>query len=110
MNDKVFTGADCKILQYVEYKKEICEDVIDIVDILGHTLFNKSVSSNFIMINLEKDRERYDSAIEEFKKLTISNFVHLKGTYWKDKRVLEKDLMFVKRFLKQFIPTTNTMP
>ena len=102
------TGVDAKLLQYDHNAKTVSDKIINLQEIIGKTLFKKEVDCNCIMINLEKDVERYHNTLEEFKKISINNFVHLKGTYWKNKEQLEQDMSFIKEFLKQFIPEIDT--
>lgn len=102
------TGVDAKLLQYDHNARVISDKIINLQEIIGKTLFKKEIDCNCIMINLEKDVERYHNTLEEFKKISLNNFVHLKGTYWKDKEKLEQDMTFIKEFLKQFIPDIDT--
>ena len=83
----IATGVDAKILQYEENAIDISDDTIDIIELLGG-------KQNCILINMEKDVHRYQSSIEQLKKVSIQNFVHLKGTNGrnKNKESLEKDL------------------
>ncbi len=96
-------GVDAKILQYEENAEEICTDQINLPKLLGG-------ASNFVLINLEKDKDRYQSAVNEFRKVSVSKFTHLFGTWWKNRRVMEEDLTSVLAFLKQFNEDVNTAP
>ena len=93
----IATGVDAKILQYEENALEISDDKIDIIEILGG-------KQNCILINMEKDVHRYHNSIEQLKKVSIQNFVHLKGTDGreKNKKSLEKDLTYILNFISQF--------
>jgi len=55
---------------------------------------------------MEKDVHRYQSSIEQLKKVSIQNFVHLKGTNGrnKNKESLEKDLTYILNFISKFNP------
>ena len=102
---RVRTGVDAKLLQYEANARNICETKIDLKSILETYLFeSEKLNYNCVMINLEKDVERYHTSVNELKKISFNNFVHLKGTYWKEKAVMEKDLTFIIEFLKQFNP------
>jgi hypothetical protein len=89
------TGTDVKQLQYEINIKEVCNDKINLKNILN-------IENNLIIINIEKDTKRYDSAVEEIKKLSFDGFVHLKATYWKEKDKMKLDLIFILDFLKKF--------
>ena len=99
---RIATGVDAKILQYEEHAKTICTDKIDLVDILSEHLFKKDLSQNCILINMEKDVVRYTTSVEELKKISLTKFVHLKGTNGKEKKYIQSDLSFILEFLKQF--------
>jgi len=93
----IATGVDAKILQYEENAVDISDDKIDLIEILGG-------KQNCILVNMEKDVDRYKSALKQFEKVSIKNFVHLKGTDGrnKDKKYLENDLTHILQFLSQF--------
>ena len=93
----IATGVDAKILQYEENAIDISDDTIDIIELLGG-------KQNCILINMEKDIHRYHNSIEQLKKVSIQNFVHLKGTDGrnKNKESLEKDLTYILNFISQF--------
>lgn len=101
---RVRKGVDAKLLQYDMNATVIDDRQIDIIDIIGTYLFKEKVEPNCIMINLEKDGDRYANTVKELKKLSIDKFVHLKGTYWRNKQQMETDMTFVVDFLKQFHP------
>ena len=102
---KARKGVDAKLLQYTADLSNTCHTKIDLRDILESHLFKgEKLNHNCAMINMEKDAQRYHNTVDELKKLSIEKFVHLKGTYWKDKPVMEKDLTFIVEFLKQFNP------
>ena len=102
LRDKIFYGVDAKILSYDEDETNKCFDKIDLIDIIGKSLFKKPVSTNCILINLEKDLQRYKNTLDEFQKISLDKFVHLKATYWKDKPQLAEDMSVVLEFLKKF--------
>ena len=91
--DSYKSGTDVKILQYESFSKNRCNNVINLIQLL-----EKDVT-NCIMINMEKDKMRYDSCIEEFKKISLKTFVHLKSTYWKEKDKLLNDMIYILDFL-----------
>lgn len=97
IKNHIATGVDAKIMQYEENAVNISDDQIDLIEILGG-------KQNCILINMEKDVERYKTSIKQFEKVTIKNFVHLKGTDGrnKDKKYLENDLTYILEFLSQF--------
>ena len=101
---KVNNGTDIKIIQYENFVSDCCSNIIDLKNILETTLFKEKIDTNVILINIEKDEKRYTSAVNEFKKLSIDNFVHLKATYWKEKEKLVNDMGLVIDFLKKFNP------
>jgi len=97
IRNHIATGVDAKILQYEENAQNISDDKIDLVEILGG-------KQNCILINMEKDVQRYHTSVEQLKKVSIQNFVHLKGTDGrsKNKESLEKDLTYILNFISQF--------
>ena len=97
IRNHIATGVDAKILQYEENALEISDDKIDLIEILGG-------KQNCILINMEKDVERYHTSVEQLKKVSIQKFVHLKGTNGrnKNKEFLEKDLTYILNFISQF--------
>jgi GR25 family glycosyltransferase involved in LPS biosynthesis len=103
----IATGVDAKILQYEEHAENISDDRIDIVEILSKDVFKKPLKQNCVLINIEKDTKRYFDSIEQLKKVSIQNFVHVKGTDGKKKEALETDLSFILEFLSQFNPEIN---
>ncbi len=107
---RVRTGVDAKLLQYDTNSRNVCERQIDLVKILETHLFKEKLKTNCIMINLEKDVDRYKKAVDELKKVSINNFIHLKGTWWKEKSTMEKDLTMIKEFLKQFNSEIDDVP
>jgi GR25 family glycosyltransferase involved in LPS biosynthesis/predicted Ser/Thr protein kinase len=97
IKNHIATGVDAKILQYEENALEISDDRIDLIEILGG-------KQNCILINMEKDVQRYHTSVEQLKKVSIQKFVHLKGTDGrnKNKESLEKDLTYILNFISQF--------
>ena len=87
------TGVDAKIMQYEENAINISDDTIDFPSLLGGT-------QTYVLINMEKDVERYKTSVEQLKKLSIQNFIHLKGTDGKSKNQLEGDLTLILQYLK----------
>ena len=97
-------GTDIKQFQYDFFAFSKCSNVINFKSILEEKIFKKEIKSNFILINIEKDVKRYISATNEYKKLAITDFIHLKATYWKEKEKLITDLKFILEFMIQFNP------
>jgi len=99
IKDHIATGVDAKILQYEENAVNISDDTIDIIELLGG-------KQNCILINMEKDVQRYHTSVDQLKKVSIQKFVHLKGTDGrnKNKESLEKDLTYILNFISQFNP------
>jgi len=97
IKNHIAIGVDAKIMQYEENAHNISDNQIDIHSLLGG-------KQNCILINMEKDVQRYHTSIEQLKKVSIQNFVHLKGTDGrnKDKKYLEDDLTYILQFLSQF--------
>lgn len=104
IKDKRLIGVDVKRFQYEEYANNLSDKKINIKEIIEDNLFKRKIDMNCIMINLEKDYKRYENTINEFKKISLNNFSHLKATYWKDKKQLINDLSFVLNFLSDFNP------
>ena len=99
IRNHIATGVDAKILQYEENALEISDDKINLIEILGG-------KQNCILINMEKDVQRYHTSVDQLKKVSIQNFVHLKGTDGrnKNKESLEKDLTYILNFISKFNP------
>ena len=108
--NKIFYGTDAKILQYETDHLEKCHNKIDLIQILSDSLFKKSVDTNCIMINLEHQDKRYHTTLKELQKLSLTKFVHLKGSYWKNKEQFSDDLNNVLTFLKKFNSTVSDNP
>ena len=108
--NKIFYGTDAKILQYETDHLEKCHNKIDLIQILSDSLFKKSVDTNCIMINLEHQTKRYHTTLKELQKLSLTKFVHLKGSYWKNKEQFSDDLNNVLTFLKKFNSTVLDNP
>jgi hypothetical protein len=103
-DSKIATGADVKQLQYAPFVINQVSDKINLTKIIDDTFFpnKQNNKSNLLLINLEKDEIRYHSAVDEFSKLSLSGFVHIKGTYWKDKDKMVNDMSYVIDFLSKF--------
>ena len=105
---RIFHGVDVKRFQYEEYATNLSDKQINLQELISQSLFdNKQIDMNCLMINIEKDTQRYERTIEEFKKVSISNFSHLKATYWKERNNFCNDLTFVLDFLKDFNSEIN---
>ena len=105
--DIISSGTDAKQFQYEYFAFSNCNNSINFKSILEEKIFKKEVKSNFILINIEKDVMRYVSATNEYKKLTVTDFIHLKATYWKEKDKMITDLKFIIEFMSQFNPLIN---
>jgi GR25 family glycosyltransferase involved in LPS biosynthesis len=104
------TGADAKQLQYEYFAEDRCYNNINLTQILTNQYFQVTDTipyNNCVMINILKDTVRYHSAIKELEKLSISQFVHLKATYWKHKTDMLTDLKLILSFLSNFNPNIN---
>lgn len=103
-NEEYLSGTELKILQYEEWMKPKDVSNISRTNIQGlvDKLFQKI--QNCLIINIEKDMERYHHTVNELEKVSIENFVHLKATYWKDRSNFNNDLNSVVNFLRQFHP------
>uniref|UniRef100_A0A6C0EXW1 Protein kinase domain-containing protein n=1 Tax=viral metagenome TaxID=1070528 RepID=A0A6C0EXW1_9ZZZZ len=101
---QISSGTDAKQFQYDYFAINKCTNQIDLKNILEQYIFKKPIKSNFILINIMKDAKRYHSAVNQYKTLSITNFVHLKATYWKEKAKFTNDLKFILEFMEQFNP------
>lgn len=103
-NIRETTRAEVKLLQYEEFVHVKSLNTINLCKLFEDHLFKKELHDNCIVINIEKDQARYNSALEELKKLSITQFVHLKATYWKETDNFIKDLNSILSFMKYFNP------
>jgi hypothetical protein len=78
---KIYRGIDAKILQYEENAIDLCHNEIDIKEIIENNLIKKPTNHNCIMINIEKDEERYHSTIEQLKKIKVDHFNGFESVY-----------------------------
>jgi len=101
-------GVDVKVMQYEENARTHCEDIIDLHELIETHLFKRPCNGCCMVINLEKDYERYLGAVEELKKISIRDFRHVKGTYWKNREQFQTDMSYVLSFLQDFTPIKNT--
>lgn len=98
----VNTGTDVKKFNYVSNKNTSIITTMNFNELFQDKFFpNSSTNINAVLINLEKDVYRYESAIGEFKKLNIENFVHLKATYWKNRDNFIQDMNNIIDFIKE---------
>lgn len=107
--DTVAKGIDAKLLQYDTKNIVKCFDTINITNVLN-TYFNKNtdkIFNNACVINILKDKYRYDSVVDELKKISIYNFMHIKATYWKERKKFESDMTLILKFLRQFNENVN---
>ena len=95
LRNHLATGVDAKIMQYEENAINISDDTIDFPSLLDGTQI-------YVLINMERDTERYKTSVEQLKKLSIQNFVHLKGSDGKKKIQLEEDLTYILNFLSDY--------
>ena len=102
----VHNGTDVKKLQYKinhEPNKNSEIKYFDINQSIRKLFFPKTNQlQNVILINIESDTHRYSNAITEFKKLLITDFVHLKATYWKQTEQFLFDMEYIINFLIKF--------
>ena len=95
LRNHLATGVDAKIMQYEENAINISDDTIDFPSLLNGT-------QTYILLNMERHVERYKTSVEQLKKLSIQNFVHLKGSDGKKKNQLEGDLTLILQYLKLY--------
>jgi tRNA A-37 threonylcarbamoyl transferase component Bud32 len=96
-------GTDIKLLQYDVFSQNICENPINLIDIIKTYLFNnQEINTNILVINILKDEYRLKSFNDEIKKLNIKKYVHLIATYWRETDNFINDMNYVYDFLKQF--------
>ncbi len=129
LKNKIFTGTDVKQLQYEENAVNLCYNHINLNNILENKKKDndndkkdndkndkkdndkkdndKKDKNNCIVINIEKDVIRYESIVLELQKIGMSGFVHLKATYWKEKKNMINDLQFIIDFLQDYSDTDN---
>lgn len=101
-------GADVKIMQYEN--KATCMNRMNILfrntmkELLNKNNKSKSIDTNdnIILLNMEKDKYRYTSSVNELKYLNVDNFVHMKTSFWKDRDNLLYDLNYILNFLRKF--------
>lgn len=98
-------GVDAKVMQYSEHAPSLCHTQINLKSLLDNLI--KSNDDHYILINLEKDEQRYHHAVEELKKISVNSFFHLKGTDGRKNEILKADLIFILKFLKQFNENIN---
>ena len=103
-HENIKKGVDAKLLIYEENASVISDKKINLQNIIKNNFFknNSDNNSNCILINIEKDSERYSRSVKEFKKITLSNFFHLKATYWKERNEFVQDLNNILHFLQNF--------
>ena len=94
IHDNIKSGVDAKLLVYEENASIISDKKINLQNIIKNTFFknNSDNNSNCILINIEKDIERYSRSVQELKKISLTNFFHLKATYWKERVGFVDDL------------------
>ena len=111
-HENIKNGVDAKLLVYEENASVISDKKINIQNIIKNNFFvnNSDSNSNCILINIEKDSERYSRSVEELKKISLSNFCHLKATYWKERNEFVKDLNNILYFLKTFNNDIDILP
>lgn len=94
-------GTEIKLLQYTE--RNLNNDIkpINIIELINGFFPNGKTEAHLCLINLEKDSERYKSTVDEIKKLNVKNFTHIIGTYYKDKKLLTKDLNYILNYIEK---------
>ena len=103
-DETIRNGVDAKLFVYEENSINISEKQINLQNIIKTAFFknNNDNNSNCILINIESDEERYKRSVKEFKKITLSNFFHLKATFWKNRNEFIIDLQNILCYLQQF--------
>jgi hypothetical protein len=111
-DENINNGVDAKLLVYEENASIISDKKINLQNIIKNTFFknNSDKNSNCILINIEKDSERYSRSVKEFEKISLSNFFHLKATYWKERSTFVNDLNNILQFLKTFNDEISLSP
>ena len=111
-HENIKNGVDAKLLVYEENASVISDKKINLQNIIKNNFFknNSDNNSNCILINIEKDSERYSRSVKEFKKITLSNFFHLKATYWKERNEFVQDLNNILHFLQNFNNDITSLP
>ena len=111
-HENIKKGVDAKLLIYEENASVISDKKINLQNIIKNNFFknNSDNNSNCILINIEKDSERYSRSVKEFKKITLSNFFHLKATYWKERNEFVQDLNNILHFLQNFNNDITSLP
>jgi len=97
-NNYISRGTDIKILQYEQFAVERIDTIINLSCLLNQVL-------PVIMINIESDMLRYNSCMEELKKISATTVIHLKATFWKDRNTFKLDLNQILNFLSNFNET-----
>ena len=102
--ETIRNGVDAKLFVYEENAINISNKQINLQTIIKTTFFknNDDNNSNCILINIESDEERYKRSLKEFIKITLSNFFHLKATFWKNRIGFVNDLQNILYYLRQF--------
>ena len=102
--ETIRSGVDAKLFVYEENAVNISGKQINLQNIIKTAFFknNDIDNSNCILINIESDSERYKRSLAEFKKISLSNFFHLKATFWKNRIGFVNDLQNILQYLKQF--------
>lgn len=111
-HENIKKGVDAKLLVYEENASVISDKKINLQNIIKNNFFKNNLdnNSNCILINIEKDSERYSRSVKEFKKITLSNFFHLKATYWKERNEFVQDLNNILHFLQNFNNDITSLP
>ena len=107
---KKLCGVEYKKMQYVDGDENINTKKINLLDLLDKFAYennennksNRERKNTPILINLEKDTIRYEHSVDQMKKIMVNDFCHLKGTYFRNKQQVEKDLTDVMDFLYNF--------
>lgn len=102
--ETIRNGVDAKLFVYEENAVNISNKQINLQRIIKNAFFknNNDNNSNCILINIESDQERYERSLREFNKLTLTNFFHLRATFWKNRNGFVSDLQHILLYLQQF--------
>lgn len=102
VKENVNTGTESKILQFFNETDLDSNDELIKPNSIQLLSLLKTSTMSVIMINIESHSQRYHACLDEFSKLNIVNFIHLKATYWKERSKFIKDLNFIYKSMRPF--------
>jgi len=111
-DENIRKGVDAKLLVYEENAKIMSDKKIVLNDIMKFNFFKNKTddNSNCILINIEEDLQRYERSLQEFKKISLTNFFHLKATFWKKRNNFINDINDILSYLKKFNNKIGNFP